>query len=140
MSKLEALFDAVIVKPLEIEETQYGSIIVPDMGKDRNVHGTVIAVGPGTYTVAGTFIKTELKEGDVVVLPTMGFTKVEHEGVEYFIGNEMPELVTAAQLRAVLGVSSSLYNDAALEAIIDTAEDAIGDFLIQWKVNISIES
>jgi chaperonin GroES len=88
MSKLEALFDAVIVKPLEIEETQYGSIIVPDMGKDRNVHGTVIAVGPGTYTVAGTFIKTELKEGDVVVLPTMGFTKVEHEGVEYFIGNE----------------------------------------------------
>ncbi len=47
----------------------------------------------------------------------------------------MPELVTAAQLRAVLGVSSSLYNDAALEAIIDTAEDAIGDFLIQWKVN-----
>ncbi len=48
----------------------------------------------------------------------------------------MPVLVTAAQLRAVLGVSSSLYNDAALEAIIDTAEDAIGDFLIQWKVNI----
>jgi hypothetical protein len=48
----------------------------------------------------------------------------------------MPELVTAAQLRAVLGVSSSLYNDAALEAIIDTSEDAIGDFLIQWKVGI----
>jgi|LakMenEpi03Aug12_release.lakeMendotaPanAssembly.Ray.scaffolds.fasta_scaffold564779_2 hypothetical protein len=48
----------------------------------------------------------------------------------------MPVLVTAAQLRAVLGVSSSLYNDAALEAIIDTSEDAIGDFLIQWKVGI----
>lgn len=48
----------------------------------------------------------------------------------------MPVLVTAAQLRAVLGVSSSLYNDAALEAIIDTSEDAIGDFFIQWKVGI----
>ena len=48
----------------------------------------------------------------------------------------MPVLVTAAQLRAVLGVSSSLYNDAALDAIIDTSEDAIGDFLIQWKVGI----
>jgi chaperonin GroES len=88
MSKLEALFDAVIVKPAEIEETQYGSIIVPDMGKDRNVHGTVVAVGPGTYTVTGEFIKTQIKEGDQVVLPTMGFTKVEHEGIEYFIGNE----------------------------------------------------
>lgn len=48
----------------------------------------------------------------------------------------MPVLVTATQLRNVLGVSSSLYNDASLENIIDTAEDAIGDFLIQWKVNI----
>ena len=48
----------------------------------------------------------------------------------------MPELVTAAQLRAVLGVPNTLYDDTALEAIIDTAEDAIGDFLIQWKVGI----
>jgi hypothetical protein len=48
----------------------------------------------------------------------------------------MPELVTAAQLRAVLGVPNTLYDDTALDAIIDTAEDAIGDFLIQWKVVI----
>jgi hypothetical protein len=48
----------------------------------------------------------------------------------------MPELVTAAQLRAVLGVPNTLYDDTALEAIINTAEDAIGDFLIQWKVGI----
>ena len=48
----------------------------------------------------------------------------------------MPELVTAAQLRAVLGVPNTLYDDTALDAIIDTAEDAIGDFLIQWKVGI----
>ena len=31
--KLEALFNAVIVKPIEAEETKYGSIVVPDMGK-----------------------------------------------------------------------------------------------------------
>ena len=48
----------------------------------------------------------------------------------------MPDLVTAAQLRAVLGVPNTLYDDTALDAIIDTAEDAIGDFLIQWKVGI----
>ena len=28
---LEALFDAVIVKPIDKEETLYGGIIVPDM-------------------------------------------------------------------------------------------------------------
>jgi len=48
----------------------------------------------------------------------------------------MPVLVTAAQLRNVLGVSVSLYSDESLESIISTAEDAIGDFLIQWKVGI----
>ncbi len=35
MKKLEALFDAVIVKPIENEETLYGNIIVPDMGKEK---------------------------------------------------------------------------------------------------------
>jgi hypothetical protein len=48
----------------------------------------------------------------------------------------MPELVTATQLRAVLGVPNTLYDDNALNAIISTSEDAIGDFLIQWKVGI----
>jgi len=48
----------------------------------------------------------------------------------------MPVLVTATQLRSVLGVSVSLYSDAALEEYIDAAEDAIGDFLTQHSVAI----
>jgi hypothetical protein len=48
----------------------------------------------------------------------------------------MPVLVTAAQLRAVLGVPNTLYDDTALNAIINTAEDAIGDFLTQHKVAV----
>jgi chaperonin GroES len=88
MSKLEALFDAVIVKPLESEETQYGSIFIPDAGKDRNEQGEVVAVGPGKHTVTGTFIPCEVKIGDIVILPTMGFTKLQFQGDEYFIGPE----------------------------------------------------
>ena len=34
------------------------------------------------------FIKTNIKVGDKVVLPTMGFTKFEWEGEEYYIGKE----------------------------------------------------
>jgi hypothetical protein len=37
----------------------------------------------------------------------------------------MPEVITATQLRAVLGVSSGLYNDAYLNEIIETAENAL---------------
>ena len=86
--KLEALFDAVIVKPVEEEETMYGSIVVPDAGKDRNEKGVIVAVGPGKPTVTGTFLKTIVKEDDVVILPTMGFSKLEHDGEEYLIGPE----------------------------------------------------
>ncbi len=34
--KLEALYNAVIVKPYEGEETTYGNIIVPDLGNEKN--------------------------------------------------------------------------------------------------------
>jgi chaperonin GroES len=86
--KLEALFDAVIVKPIEEEETQYGSIIVPDVGKEKNEKGTVIAVGPGKPNATGGWIDTMVKVDDIVILPTMGFTKLEYEGDEYYIGPE----------------------------------------------------
>ena len=85
---LEALFNAVIVKPVEVEETKYGSIVVPDMGKDKNEHGEVVAVGPGQNTISGTFIETVSKVGDIVVLPTQGFTKLEHNGEDYLVGPE----------------------------------------------------
>lgn len=88
MTELEALFDAVIVKPQEEEETTYGSIVVPDLGKDRNEHGTVIAVGPGRHVAGVGFVETEIKIGDNVILPTIGFTKLEHKGDEYYIGQE----------------------------------------------------
>jgi hypothetical protein len=43
----------------------------------------------------------------------------------------MPAIITASQLRSVLGVSSSLYSDSYLDDIIDTAEQAILPLLIQ---------
>jgi chaperonin GroES len=86
--KLEALYNAVIVKPFEAEETTHGNIIVPDLGNEKNKLGTVVAVGDGYYSITGAWIDTVLEIGDIVVLPTMGFTKLEHEGEEYWIGPE----------------------------------------------------
>lgn len=88
MKKLEALFDAVIVKPLDVEETQFGSIFIPDAGKDRNEQGTVVAVGPGKQMAGIGFVATQIKVGDVVILPTMGFSRLQFDNEEYYIGNE----------------------------------------------------
>ena len=99
--ELEALFDAVIVKPFEEEETTYGNIIVPDLGKEKNELGTVVAVGPGKPTISGEFIPTILKVGDKVVLPTMGFTKLPYNGEEYYVGPENQVLAKVANKVAI---------------------------------------
>ncbi len=85
---LEAIYNSVIVKPVESEETSYGGIIVPDLGNEKNKLGEVVAVGKGYYSATGTFIPTMLSVGDTVVLPTMGFSKMEYEGQEYWLGPE----------------------------------------------------
>jgi hypothetical protein len=42
-------------------------------------------------------------------------------------------VVTASELRSVLGVTSALYSDAVLTDILDTAEQIIGPMLVQWS-------
>jgi|TARA_B110000977_G_scaffold176458_1_gene232181 co-chaperonin GroES (HSP10) len=86
--KIEALYNAIIVKPVDVEETRYGNIVVPDLGNDTNKTAEVVGVGPGHTIFGGSFLATQLTEGDIVVLPTMGFTKFEYEGQEYWIGKE----------------------------------------------------
>jgi hypothetical protein len=45
----------------------------------------------------------------------------------------MPTIITASQLRSVLGVSSALYDDTYLNQIIDTAETVILPMLVTFK-------
>jgi|TARA_R110000824_G_scaffold202207_2_gene386430 co-chaperonin GroES (HSP10) len=110
---LEATFNAVIVKPLEEVETKYGSIVVPDIGKDKNEHGEVISVGPGQHTISGAFIETSTKVGDIVILPTQGFTKLEHDGVDYYVG---PENQILAKVKKVVDVGSILESTEVTKA------------------------
>jgi len=45
----------------------------------------------------------------------------------------MPSIITATELRSVLGVSSALYNDTYLDGIIDTSENTILPMLVTFK-------
>jgi hypothetical protein len=49
----------------------------------------------------------------------------------------MPAIVTASQLRAILGVSVSLYSDAQLDQIIDSAEQTILPLLTQYQSSVT---
>ena len=104
--ELEALFNAVIVKPIESEETTVGNIIVPDLGKEKNESGLIISIGPGQSTITGDFIATILKVGDKVILPTQGFTKLPYNGEDYYVGPEnqiLAKITEATSLDDLLG-------------------------------------
>ena len=104
--ELEALFNAVIVKPIESEETTVGNIIVPDLGKEKNESGLVVSIGPGQSTITGDFIATILKVGDKVILPTQGFTKLPYNGEDYYVGPEnqiLAKVSESASLNDLLG-------------------------------------
>ena len=85
---VKALFNAVIVKQIEQDESTYGTIVVPDMGKEKNLRGEVVSVGPGYYSAMGNFIETTVKVGDEVLLPSMGATKMDYNGEEYLMIEE----------------------------------------------------
>lgn len=85
---IKAVFDNIIIKNDDSSEKFYGSIVVPDMGKEMPHLGTVVGVGPGRLNKDGVLIPTTFKVGDKVILPKIGPVRVEYDGVEYLVTSE----------------------------------------------------
>ena len=85
---IEPLGDRIVLLPIDEGEQQYGSIIVPDMGKEKPEMGEVLAVGEGRVTNDGAIIKNQLKEGQIVMVPKFGAQTVVVEGETYIIASE----------------------------------------------------
>ena len=85
---IEPLGDRIVLLPIDEGEQQYGSIIVPDMGKEKPEMGEVLAVGEGRVTNQGAIIQNQLKEGQIVMVPKFGAQTVVVEGETYIIASE----------------------------------------------------
>ena len=48
--------DRIVIKPIDEGEQTYGSIVIPDMGKEKPEMGEVISVGPGRLSEYGKMI------------------------------------------------------------------------------------
>ncbi len=85
---IKAVFNNILVKNEDSSEKFYGSIVVPDMGKEMPHIGTIIDVGPGRLNDDGKLIPTTFKVGQKVILPKIGPVRVEYDGVEYLVTGE----------------------------------------------------
>ncbi len=85
---LKPLYDRVIVKPIEAEETTAGGIIIPDAAKEKPTKGEILAVGDGKALDNGTVRAPKVKVGDKVIYGQYAGSAYKQDGVEYKIIRE----------------------------------------------------
>ncbi len=87
-SKLRPLYDRLLVKRLDEEDTTKGGIIIPDSAKEKPQRGQVVAVGKGKVAEDGSVRPLDVKEGDVVLFGKYSGTEIKVDEEDRLIMRE----------------------------------------------------
>jgi chaperonin GroES len=79
------LSSRALVRRLEPEQVTPGGIIIPATAQDKSVWAQVIATGRGELQKDGSYSKSELKEGDIVLLAKWSGNEIKLGGEEYLV-------------------------------------------------------
>ena len=82
--KIRPLFDRVVIKSCEVEETTKSGLILTGNAKEKPQMAEVIAVGPGGV-VDGKEVAMQVKEGQKVIYSKYAGNEVKLDGEEYII-------------------------------------------------------
>ena len=86
--KLNPLHDRVIVRRIEADTQTSSGIIIPDNAAEKPDQGTVLAVGAGRRTEAGTIVPMSLNVNDTVLFGKYAGQTVKIQGEEVLILKE----------------------------------------------------
>ena len=81
---LKPLFDRVVIKDAEMEETTKGGLILTSSAKEKPQYAYVVSVGPGGV-VDGKDVTMQVKEGQKVVYSKYAGTEIKLDEKEYSI-------------------------------------------------------
>ena len=81
---IKPLFDRVVIKDVESEETTKSGIILTAAAKEKPQMAEVLAVGPGGM-VDGKEVKMQVKVGQKVIYSKYAGTEVKLDGEEFII-------------------------------------------------------
>ena len=82
--KIRPLFDRVVIKSCEVEETTKSGLILTGNAKEKPQMAEVIAVGPGGV-VDGKDVTMSVNVGDKVIYSKYAGNEVKLDGEEYII-------------------------------------------------------
>ena len=90
---VKPLFDRVVIKNLESEETSKGGIILAGSAKEKPQTAQVLAVGPGGV-VDGKEVTMQVQVGQKVIYSKYAGTEVKIDGQEIIIVRQSDILAT----------------------------------------------
>jgi chaperonin GroES len=85
---IRPLYDRIVVKRIEEQETSRNGIIIPDSAKEKPQEGEVIAVGHGKRLEDGTLIALDVKAGDRILFGKYSGSDTKLDGTEFLIMRE----------------------------------------------------
>ncbi|MBO4353472.1 MAG: co-chaperone GroES [Clostridia bacterium] len=86
--KIIPVYDRVVVKMVEAEETTKSGIILTASAKEKPQFAEVVAVGDGeSHENSGKTVAVKVKVGDKVIVSKYAGTEVKIDGEEYTIVN-----------------------------------------------------
>ncbi len=84
-TKIQPLFDNILVRPLEAEEKTASGILLPDSAKEKPQMGEIVAVGPGKVMPKGEVEKIVVKVGQKVMYKKWGGNEIKVNGEELIL-------------------------------------------------------
>jgi len=88
MQMIRPLYDRIVVKRIEEQETTRNGIVIPDSAKEKPQEGEVIAVGRGKRLEDGNVTALDVKAGDRILFGKYSGSETQFEGTEYIIMRE----------------------------------------------------
>jgi chaperonin GroES len=85
---IRPLYDRIVVKRIEEQETTRNGIIIPDSAKEKPQEGEVIAIGHGKRLEDGTLVALDVKVGDRVLFAKYSGSDTKVDGTEYIVMRE----------------------------------------------------
>ena len=86
--KIRPLYDRVVVRRKEEEQTSAGGIVLPGSAKEKPNQGEVVTVGEGKLLENGELRPVGVKAGDQVIFGQYSGSTVKVDGEELIILNE----------------------------------------------------
>jgi chaperonin GroES len=85
---IRPLYDHIVVKRIEQQETKRHGIVVPDSAKEKPQEGEVMAVGHGKRLDNGELVSLSVKVSDHILFGKYSGSETKLDGTEYIIMRE----------------------------------------------------